>query len=78
MKKIKVRMSQKHDTEANWLKVPTFIPSDGELIIYDPDDNNKYPRMKVGDNKTTIVNLPFISGAGEILYNEDGEKIFLM
>ena len=28
---------QKHDLEVNWLQVPSFIPKNGELIIYDPE-----------------------------------------
>jgi hypothetical protein len=32
----------------------------GELIIYDPDDNYSYPRMKLGDGNTLINDLPFL------------------
>ena len=38
-KTIKSRISQKHDIEANWLLVPDFIPLNGEIIIYDEDEN---------------------------------------
>ena len=46
------RISHKHDIEANWNKAVNFIPLDGELIIYDPDENYDYTRIKFGDGKT--------------------------
>ena len=27
--------------------------------MYDPDETHTYPRFKIGDGKTTLVNLPF-------------------
>lgn len=58
---IKARVAHMHDTESNWNKCKTFIPEIAEPIIYDPDENYPYTRMKVGDGKTTVTNLPFIS-----------------
>ena len=60
-KNIKTRIIHKHDTETNWNKATTFIPKAAELIIYDPDTTHLYPRAKVGDGKTVVSNLPFIS-----------------
>lgn len=59
MSMLKARITHKHDTEANWNKAVNFIPLEGELIIYDADNNYDYPRMKVGDGKTTVSALPF-------------------
>jgi len=56
---MKTRIQNKHDTEANWNKAINFVPLDGELIIYDIDDNNSEPRMKIGDGQTTVTALPF-------------------
>lgn len=56
---IKTRILHKHDIEANWLLKEDFIPLDGELIIYDIDENHSYPRTKIGDGKTKISDLPF-------------------
>lgn len=53
------RVQHKHDTEANWLKATNFIPLDGELIIYDADEDNIAPRFKVGDGVTVVSSLPF-------------------
>ena len=60
-KNIKSRIEHKHDVETNWKKAITFIPKAGELIIYDPDNNYNYARIKIGDGKTTVNNLPFSS-----------------
>lgn len=35
-----VRISQLHDIEANWNNLVDFIPENGEIIIYDKDENN--------------------------------------
>lgn len=60
-KQINSRFQQKHDIEANWNKAINFIPKDGELIIYDVDNNHSVPRIKIGDNQTSIIDLPFIT-----------------
>ena len=60
-KKLKTRIQNKHDTEANWAKATTFQPLAGELIIYDEDSNNAKPRFKIGDGSRTINNLPFVA-----------------
>ena len=59
VKEIAGRLVLKHDTEANWNKATTFIPKQGEAIIYDIDEIYYYERIKIGDGKTTVVNLPF-------------------
>lgn len=67
-KNIKTRIVHKHDTEANWLK-STFVPMQGEIIIYDIEvdkDGNTlelpegrttpytYERFKIGDGKNLV------------------------
>ena len=59
-KPVSTRIQQKHDIEANWLKAINFIPKDGEIIIYDVDDNHELPRLKIGDGITNVNSLPFI------------------
>lgn len=56
---MRARISQLHNTEAEWLKV-IFIPKQGEIVVYDPDSNYNYSRIKVGDGQKTIHELPFI------------------
>ncbi len=53
------RLVQKHDTEANWNKAVNFKPKAGELIVYDVDATHNAPRLKVGDGKTVVFDLPF-------------------
>lgn len=60
-KTIKARIQHKHDIEANWLKATNFTPLDSEIIVYDPDENYDYPRIKIGDGETNVNILPFIN-----------------
>lgn len=55
------RFINKHDTEANWLKAVNFIPQQGEIIIYDADENYNYERIKIGDGQTNINSLKFVN-----------------
>lgn len=61
MNKVKTRIVHKHDTQENWEKASNFIPLAGELIFYTPDENNQLTRVKVGDGKTSVSNLPFVT-----------------
>lgn len=56
---LSARVIHMHDVESVWNNLPTFIPKQGEVIVYDPDEVHTYPRFKIGDGKTTLVNLPF-------------------
>ena len=62
-KTMKARVQHKHDIEANWLKATNFTPLASEIIVYDPDENYDYPRIKIGDGKTNINALPFVTDA---------------
>ena len=55
-----IRIINKHDTEANWLKATGFIPKQGELIVYDVDINYNYERFKIGDGVKNVNDLPFL------------------
>ena len=71
MKTVDTRIKQKHDTQANW-ETSTLIPLDGELIIYDTDENFSYKRFKIGDGKTPVNALPFsVVSAENIYFDED-------
>ena len=58
---INTKIINKHDTEENWNKASGFSPMLGEIIVYDPDENYDYPRIKVGDGVTNVCLLPFVS-----------------
>lgn len=74
---MKARISNLHKTEAEWSKIPYFIPEAGELIIYDTDEKFSYARIKVGDGIHTLNNLDFfVSSAVEsFLENHKYETI---
>ena len=57
---MKARISQLHNIESEWLKLSTWVPEAGELIVYDPDEHYDYARIKVGDGKKYLNELPFI------------------
>jgi len=59
-KYLKSRVVHKHDTEENWLKATGFTPKQGEIIIYDIDDDYDYERFKIGDGTTNVNSLPFV------------------
>ena len=59
IKTIKTDFYQKHGVESDWNKAVNFTPASGQIIVYDPDENFSYPRMKIGDGVTKIVDLPF-------------------
>lgn len=59
-KTLKTRIIHKHATEIDWAKATTFIPKQGELIVYDVDDNYTYERFKIGDGTTAVSSLPFV------------------
>lgn len=59
-KELKVRIQQKHDIEANWIKAVSFVPKAGEIIIYDADNIHLQPRIKIGNGIETVGDLDFV------------------
>lgn len=58
-KTLKSRIILKHDTAENWSKATSFVPKQGEVIIYDKDSTYNYERFKIGDGSTVVSSLPF-------------------
>ena len=56
---MRARVSQLHKTEAEWNKLLDFVPLSGEFIIFDPDRQHRYARLKVGDGVTKLKDLTF-------------------
>lgn len=69
--KFNTRIALKHDTEANWVKAKNFIPLEGEIIIYDADENYSYQRIKIGDGTTKVKDLPFDNIQGDWNQNDE-------
>lgn len=63
-KTLQSRIIQKHDTAANWALATNFIPKLGEIIIYDADDNNSKPKIKIGNGIDKVSDLEFFSSIG--------------
>ena len=59
-KMFNTRIIHKHDSEANWNKAVNFIPIQGEIIVYDIDENYNYERVKIGDGIRKVNDLPFV------------------
>lgn len=64
------RLSLLHKTEEEWSKMPAFVPEAGELVLYDPDEEHKYVRIKAGDGVTALADLDFfIESAAAAVFN---------
>ena len=51
----------KHGAEGAWILEGDYIPEIAENIVYDPDKRHDYPRLKIGDGRTKVADLPFCS-----------------
>ncbi len=58
---MKARISQLYKTEAEWAKLPNFVPMQGELIIFSPDKQHTSARLKIGDGQTLLKDLSFFT-----------------
>ena len=54
------RVSHLHKQESEWLKLDSWIPEAGELIVYDPDSRYSYARLKMGDGIHPLKELDFL------------------
>lgn len=79
MAKIKTRIQNKYDIEANWLKATAFIPLAGELIIYDAETKETFDaayasltdEQKAALGRTTPITHARVKiGDGKTLVNE--------
>ena len=59
---MKARISNLYKAETEWAKL-CFTPLSGELIVYAPDAEHNYARLKVGDGNTPLSDLPFFTEA---------------
>lgn len=57
---LNTRIIQKNDLAEKWSEASGFIPLNGEIIIYNTDENRDYPRIKIGDGISVADALPFI------------------
>ena len=59
MDQLNLRIVSTHDIETNWNKLSSFVPKQGEIIVYDKDENFPYERFKIGDGITFLKDIPF-------------------
>lgn len=77
MQKLELRLIHTHDVQSKWEKLESFIPTAGEVIVYDIDDNFSYERFKIGDGKTPLKNLPFtVDKSVESLFSINNNIIY--
>ena len=60
-----------HAKESEWKteELNSYIPKQGEIVIYDIDDVYAYERFKIGDGVQNVIDLPFYND-GFVSYNE--------
>ena len=44
----------------------SFVPRNGEVIIFKADENYSFPRIKIGDGVTNVLSLPFATGVTSV------------
>ena len=76
-KNIKSRIVHKHDIETNWNLAENFTPKQGEIIVYDVDDNYSYQRFKIGDGEQNVNTLPFIADVDLTALNSMIEEVLV-
>lgn len=47
-------------TKENVEGARSFVPQKGEAIIFEPDNEHSFSRLKIGDGITNVLDLPFI------------------
>ena len=63
---ISARLVNKHDTPENWEAHATFVPKQGEFIVYDKDNTNPDVKVKIGDGCQNVSDLPFFSSPNNL------------
>jgi hypothetical protein len=51
----------KADVEKNWRKAKNFTPVKNEIIIYEPDEEHDYYRVKIGNGTDNVNELLFVT-----------------
>lgn len=68
---IKNNATIKVETAENWKKAKSYIPDCFTIVVYTYDDTP--PRIKIGDGKTLVNDLPFLIDKKEV----DGNTLLL-
>ena len=65
---IKSNAVVKIDSEENWNKAINYIPNPFTIIVYSYD--NESPKIKIGDGKHKLKDLPFLGNSSEVKGNK--------
>ena len=57
-KQLSARVIMKHDSQTSWAANSSFVPKDGEIIVY--SFSSGQPPIKIVDGATTVNNLAFV------------------
>ena len=54
-----------HGTETEWnqASLNSYIPKQGEIVVYDKDNSHDYIRIKIGDGVNKVGDLKFFAGS---------------
>lgn len=89
-KTYKARIKHKSDITSNWQIVETtFIPLEGELIVYKDYTSEEYvdsngqityrtvPAIKIGNGQNYLIDLPFVTTGkmAEMIFHMDNKNI---
>ena len=74
-KEINARVISKHDTPVEWKMATDFVPEQGEIIIYDETNEIGPSKIKIGDGKRNINDLPFIAEPEKYVLKETGKSL---
>ncbi len=72
---MKARVSHLYKTAQEWDKWAQWTPNSGELIIYKPDEQYPYTRLKVGDGIHKLQDLGFCLGTDPSDFIDGGRII---
>lgn len=73
-KRIKGKAVLKHETESDWA-LSSYVPDDGEMVLYDEDATHNYKRAKYGNGTDKVKDLPFALSASDLnLENGEGKQ----
>lgn len=74
-KEINARVISKHNTPTEWKMATDFVPEQGEIIIYDEINEIGPSKVKIGDGKRNINDLPFIAEPEKYVLKETGKGL---
>lgn len=74
-KEINARVISKHDIPTEWKMATDFVPEQGEIVVYDETNEIGPSKVKIGDGKRNINELPFIAEPEKYVLKEAGKGL---